>query len=224
MTPLSTILTEIGELGCRNPKIQQNLLGWVNRAQRSIAQRRNWTWMHSQQTATITAGNTSANLSARFKELSPERSPITFTAPGATSPTPVQIKSRAELEGLAPGADAVVTAGNYYSPYYVFLEQNDAGLWTINTAAGYIHAANSTYAISCYLYPADLSAAAPTNALTDDADLVEALIAKTRSMAYLSEDSADQRGIAAMQQAQTHIAVAAVADAHRRLAGRRLHW
>lgn len=221
----SDLIREIGEMGCRSQRVQNDIAGFLNRAQRSIAQRRNWTWMHSRQTATILAGTTSIALSTRFKELAPEKSPVTYTAPNASYPVPVHVKSRAELEAMTPGAiSAVTNANGYWSPYYVFIEQNDGGTWTLNTPAGYTHATDAAYTLSCFLYPADLALGTDSNGMTTDADLIEALIAKTKALAYFSEDTTDPRGMAAQAQYEAHLARAATEDARRRLAGRRLHW
>lgn len=222
---LSDIIREIGELGCRSPRIQNDIKGWVNRAQRQLTERHNFSWMHSRQTATITSGTTSANLSARFKELAQERSPVTFTAPTATAPQPVNVKTRAELERTAAGVDGYVAgATGYYSPFFVFLEQNDGGVWTINTPTGYTHTSDATYTLSCFLFPADLALGTDTNGMTTGGSLTEALIAHTRAIAYLSEDPSDKRGLDAKMIAEGHLASAISYDTRQRMAGQRFHW
>jgi hypothetical protein len=221
----SDLIREAGEMGARMNSVQSDIRPFILRAIRQIAQRHNFTWMHSRQTATITSGTTSANLHARFKELTPEASPITYTAPTAQFPTPVIVKTREELERTGPGINNLtVNASGYWSPFYVFLEQNDGGLWTINTASGYTQPEAATYSYSCYLFPADLSAATDTNGVTNDAELAEASVFLAVAMALLKQDASDARGIAAQQAAEPHIRRAISQDAHRRLAGRIIRW
>lgn len=220
----SDLIREIGELGARSPRILSDLAGWLNRGQRAIAQRRNWSFLHSITSVTITSGTTSAALPATFKELAPQQSPITYTSPTAQFPTPVHVKSRAELERMTPGVSAYVA--NYqggYSPFYVFLESGPTG-WTINSPQGYPQAANATYALSCFLFPADLSLGTDHNALTDDAELAEALIEWVKAKAFLAEDSTDPRGIASQQLFEQHLRTAAAQDARKNLAGRAIRF
>lgn len=221
---LSDLIRESGELGARSDRIKSDLKGWVNRGQRAICQRHNFSWMHSQQSVTITAGNTSANLPATFKELSAARSPITYTAPASQFPTPVNVLSRAELERMPPGASGnVVNASGSWSPFYVFLEKNDGGLWTINIPLGFPVATAVSYALSCYLFPADLSLGTDHNTLTDDTELAEALINWTRSKAYLSQDPPDAQSAQIVQAEYENTVRRAIGqDARKVLAGRRL--
>lgn len=218
---LADIIREVGELAARSVSIQSDLKPWVNRAQRAIAQRRNWTFMHSQQSVTIPSGSSSAEISPAFKELSAEKSPITYTSSAAAFPTPVRVRSRQELEATAPNLNNVVTnAASTFTPFYVFLEQNDGGRWTINLPAGYTHSENAIYSISCYLFPDELVKGTDHNAITDDAELQQAIVSLTTAIALRSQDPESTRAEAARQQAERSIQLAIAQDARKRLAGR----
>lgn len=222
---LSDMVREAGELGARMNSVQSDIKPWIQRAMRQIAQRHNFTWMHSRQFATIATGTTSTALHPRFKELTPELSPITYTSPTAQFPTPVRVKTREELERTGPGVDNLtVNASGYWSPFFVFLEQNDGGPWTINTASGYTQAEDATYAYSCFLFPTDLTLGTDTNAITNDGELAEATVFLAVAMAILKRDASDPQGIAAKREAETYIKRAISQDAHRKLSGRALRW
>lgn len=172
------------------------------------------------------ANATSVNLPTTFKELAPEKSPITFTDPTLSQfPRPVQIRSRAELEAMAPGYQAYVTnsPAGYGTPYYVFLEQNDNGRWTLNIPAAYPVLTNITYVVSCYLFPADLSLGTDTSAVTTDAELAEALINWVKAKAFTAENALDPQGAACMALYEQAVQRAMSQDARRRLAGRPVH-
>lgn len=217
---LSDLIREIGELGARSPAVKTDVRGWINRAQRAVAQRHNWTFLHSIVDVAIASNATSATISTRFKALSEEPNPVTYTAPTAQFPVPVTIKSRGELDGMTPGFDnRIVNASGYWSPFVLFLE-NNAGAWTLNRPQGYTHTENSTYHVSCYLFPVDLSAGTDSNAITTDGELSEAIVAWVISKALLAEDYTDPKGMAARQDYEARIKTAIAQDAQRRLTGR----
>lgn len=224
---LSDVIRETFELGARSQRIQSDGKAWVNRGQRAIAQRRNWCFMHSQQTLTMLASATSVNFPANFKELAPEKSPITFTDPTLSQfPRPVQIRSRAELEAMAPGYQAYVTnsPAGYGTPYYVFLEQNDNGLWTLNIPAAYPVLTNISYVCSCYLFPADLALGTDHSAVTDDAELCEALINWIKWKSFSAENALNPEAEACRALYEQATLRAISQDARKRVAGRPLHW
>lgn len=212
---LSYLVREAGELGARMQSVQSDIKPWVNRAMRQIAQRHNFSWMHSRQTATIATGQSSANLHARFKELTPELSPITYGT------VPVEVTTREAVERYSPGLIGVTVTTSSY-PYRVFLEQNDGGLWTIST--GYPQTENATYTYSCFLYPADLALGTDSNGITADGELSEACVFLAVAMALLKNDATDPKGIGAKQAAEPHIKRAISQDAHKKLSGRVLRW
>lgn len=218
---LSDIIREVGELAATSKAVRQDIRAWVNRGQRALAQRHSFSFMHSIQGVTIATGTMSAALPANFKELSNEQSPITYTAPTSQFPVPVRIMTRAQLESSLPGWDSRITnASGYWSPFQVFIEQGDGGVWTINLPAGYTQAENATYAVSCYLYPDDLRLGTDHTGATDDAELAEALVNWTVAKALLAEDALDQRGAAARTTSEYHLTRAIAQDARRKLAGR----
>lgn len=219
---LSQIIREVGELNLRDQAFQSDIRPWVNRGQRVIAERRNWTWMHDRIDATITAGNTSANLPSTFKQLSTERSPITFTAPNQAFPTPVHVKSREELERMSPGQFGnVVNASGAWTPFYVFIEKNSGGLWTINVPPQFPYVNDSTYAVSCFLFPADLSLGTDHNDLTDSGELCEALM---NWIKWKALPKTDPEGAASKAAFEEGIERAAIIDARQRIGGRQVHW
>jgi hypothetical protein len=222
MATLADLTREIGEMEIRGNPFKTDVKGWVNRAIRAIAERREWTWMHSRQSVTILAGATSANLSARFKCLDSQRSPVTFTAPGANFPTPVFVKTRAELERMNPGAFGnVVNASGAWSPFYVFIEKNDDGLWTINVPPMLPYATAATYAISCFLYPEELTAGDDTNGCTNNGELAEAIIMWCKWKALPKSEPESQAARATFNDI---IQTQAVADARSTLLGRTVQW
>lgn len=223
---LEQLTREIGELSVRNERVKSDVKGWINRAQLAICERRNWNFMHSQQSVTIASGQTSGNMPANFKELAPERSPIIFTAPGMAFPTPVRVMSRAQLDQIAPYWSNFYTSNSsgYWTPFYVFIERDDGGLWTINVPVTYPAAQNATYNVSCYLYAAPLVLATDSNGLTASSELCEALIKWVAAKAYQMDDPTDPKGAASMALYNEHIERASIHDARQRIAGRPMHW
>lgn len=220
------LVREIGELAARGVRIQSDIAGWLNKGQRIIAQRANWTFLHDIQSVTVTSGAVSANLPTNWKELGPEKSPITYTDPtNSQFPRPVIVKSRAELEAMSPGFYGYVTnaPSGYGSPVYVFLEQNAGGRWTINLPTGFPILTDITYRLSCYLFPADLSLGTDHNGLTDDGELSEALINWVKCKAIGIVDLTDPQVALAEQAYEKAVRRALGQDARRRIAGRSLH-
>jgi hypothetical protein len=217
---LSDIIREIGELSLRSPALESDYRSIVNRAQRAIAERNNWSFMYSIQTATIAAGTTSIALSSRFKELAPEKSPVTYTDAGEGRQIPVIVLSRAEIDRLNR------TGGfPYVRPVvYVFIEQVDDGSYKLNIPSPNPAAANTAFQLACYLFPADLALGTDTNGMTTGGELTQALINKAKEIAYFSEDTTDPRGVAANKLYEYHVTQAGKQDSRRKLAGRNFHW
>lgn len=219
---LSQLVREIGELNLRGQNVQSDIKGWINRAQRAIAERRSWTFMHDRLSVTIVAGTTSASLPSNFKEPSPEKSPITFTAPNQAYPTPVHVRSREELERMTPGQFGnVVNASGAWTPFFVFFEQDAGGLWSLNVPPQFPYVADCTYALSAFMFPADLAAGTDHNGFTDSAELSEAII---NWIKWKALPKTDPEGQASKQAFEETMQSYAVADARRKLSGRSLHW
>lgn len=217
---LADIIREVGELGVRSAALESDYRNFVNRAQRQIAERNNWSFMHSIQTAVILTGTTSIALSTRFKELAPEKSPVTYTDTGEGRQVPVIVMSRAEIDRLN-------RRGGF--PYirptvYVWIEQVDDGTYKLNIPAPNPASNDVTFQLACYLFPADLALGSDTNGMTTGGELTQALISKTKELAYFSEDPTDERGIAANKLYEYHVKQAAQQDSRRKLAGRNLRW
>lgn len=215
------LIRETRELELRSQAFKSDVKGWLNRAHRQIAQRRDWSWMHERLSVTILANATSATISTRFKSLAREKSPISYTAPGQAFPAPVTILSRAELERMSPGGCGyIVNTSGYWSPYYVFLERNGA-TWTINVPPQFPYTTDATYAVSCYLFPADLDAGDDSTPLTQDAELAEAMINWVKWKAL---PKADPEGAAAKEAFEDAVRTACITDARQVLSGRSIHW
>lgn len=224
---ISEILIEIGELSVRGQNMQSNLKGFVNRAQRAISQRRNWSFMHDRSTATVAAAATSVDLGADFKSLSEERSPVTYTdASFGNSNVPVKVASREEVESWWPwpwpfGPVLVPIPGSYLPIRVVFIEQNGpGGNWTLNIPPQFAATAALVFNLSAYWYPAPLVAGTDHNGLTDHGDLAEALLNRTRALAYAAEDASDKRAVACLELSEAQIKSAAYSDERIKSAGR----
>lgn len=222
---LSEVIHECGELAVKDRALISDIKGFVNRAQKTICQRRNWNFMHDRQQATITAGGTSANMPATFKELGTERSPVSYTNPANGLPITVTVSSRSELErlGYYRGIYFATLPASYLPIGYVFIEQNAGGVWTLNIPQQYIASSNIVFNIQAYYFPADLVLGTDHNGLTDHGDLAEALINKTKALAYFSQDPTDPRGVAALQMYEQQMRQAAYDDTRQRIAGRAMH-
>ena len=226
---LSDIIYEVGELGLKNARLDADYKGFVNRAVRAIAMRRNWTFLHERLSVTMTAGTVTAPLvsavsGATFKQLSTEQSPVTYTCPTQGIDIPVWVRSREEIERRIH-----ILSYPYSKPLTtVFLELNtnsgpNAGVWTINLPKPFPETTNITFNVSCFTIPAPLSAGGDSNAITNHPELVEAVINRTRSIAYFAEDTTDKRGISAMLLYENSYKLAAHEDALVSLGGQSIH-
>lgn len=181
--------------------------------------------MHNRTQFVITAGATSVSLGATFKELSAEKSPITYTNPTSGISVPVEVKSREEIErsGIFLVAPYFTPRPNTLPISYVFLEQNGSG-WTLNTPAQFPNSTDITYNVSGYFFPSALALGTDTNFITNDGDLAEALVNRMRHLAYFAEDPTDARAAASLQAYEEHYKRAAIADERRKLGGRAVRW
>jgi len=222
---LEQLIREIGELSVKNGRLNSDIRGWVNRAQRTICERRNWTFMHDTIEVDIAANTAKASLPAEFKELATENSPVSFSVSGSNVPLPVRVLSRAEINRRGNVFPLVYTqAVSTQAPILeVFIEQNAEGTWTLNIANTAQQSNPVTFTVSGYFYVPDLEKGSDQNALTNHGDLVEALIARTKAIAYGSQDETDERITACMANYDRHIRDAIYADASKKNGGRALH-
>ena len=225
---LSEILHEVGELSVLSQAQSLDLKGLVNRAQRGIAQRHNWSFMHNRSTASVLTGATSVVLASTFKELSSEKSPVSYTdASLGQSNVPVKVASREEIESWWPwpwpfGPILVPIPGSYLPIRVVFIECNQS-VWTLNIPPQFAASATLVFNISAYWYPKDLVLGTDHNGMTDNGDICEALINRTRALAYFAEDPTDKRGMASMNLYQQFYKSALYADEAQKSGGRTKH-
>lgn len=224
---LSQIIREVAELSLPGKAIQSDVKGWTNRAQQIIARRHPWTFLHDIIEIVLPANQFSVDLPANFWRLASETSPISYIDPTTqpSSPIPVKVRSRAELERMSPAFNSLITGSpsGYGTPAYVFLERND-GQWTLNTLPGYPITTGVTFRLSCFLLPEDLSAGADSSPITDDPELGESLLNWVRSKAYAAADPTDARAGAAMALYEQGVRTAIGQDARNRIAGRAIHF
>lgn len=221
----SDLTREISELGVRNGRFDMDYRGWINRAQKTIASRRNWTFMHNRGQFTIPSGSTSVSLGSTFKQLSSEQSPVSYTY--GIYNLPVYVASREEIEGRGiwpwtNGPTFQPTPGGAWPIRVVFIEQNSGGNWTINIPPQFAPQLDLTFNVSAYFYPADLALGTDHNALTDNGFLGDALLNLVKSIAYSSEDSTDKRVMGCRALYEDYFNQAAYEDAARQYSGRTL--
>lgn len=225
---LKDILFEVGEL--RSPggdRLRSDYKRMVNRAQRTIAGRRDWSFMFNNVQATLPRGQTSVALPFDFKELAAEQTPVSYNQPTNGFPVPVTVTSRAEVQriGNDRAYDYVVVPGSYLPIKYVFFEHNGpGGSRTLNVPPQYTPDSDTVFNISAYWYPSDLVQAADHNWLTDDPELADALISLTRYLCYNAEDPTDPRAVACKDEYEKRIKVAAINDARKKISGRAMRW
>lgn len=224
---LAEIIYECGELGRSGGTGQRVLSDWkgfINRAQRQIADRANFTFLHDRRAVVITSGSTSVALGANFKELSGEQSPVSFAVGGYNAPVIVTSRERTEILGLWPSPNvpyAPPLPGGHMPLQVVFLETNGpGGQWALNVPPQYSVTSDATFNVSAYWYPGDLTQGEDHNALTDHGILSEALVNLAKSIAYRAEEPDNPKGVAAKQIAEEAIREALYSDGAKRFAGR----
>lgn len=296
MPNLAEIIREVGELGARSRAVQGDIKGFANRAQRTIAQRRNWSFMHDIRGVTITTGSSSisgntvatatvittaaahgrttgdtaiitgsnsvplidgewtvtvlstttfsipktvttagtagtaafrsAPLGTDFKCLSAEESPVSINYAGYN--LPVRVCSRAEIErkGIWPWVEytmPIPMPGQPYPVLMVYLQRNGNNQWTLNTPIQFgTPSIPMAFTVSAYYFPATLSLGTDTSAITEHGELCEALIAKTKELAYRAEDPTDKRAEASRMTYEEHISAALYSDSSIATSGRTL--
>lgn len=223
---LGELIREVAEFTGLDPGLDQDIRGWVNRAQRRISQRRNFACMHAQRQVTIQAGQLSALLDENFKQASSEKSPCSYQDPTVSyaMPIPCEIisRARANRQGYSPFASPVPTLLNAYPLRYVFIERNEGGRWALFLPQQYMVNPQVTFTLSCYLYPAPLVQMGDTNAFVSYPELGDAVINLARALAFGARDVTDKRIAAAMGLYEEAYKSAAYADVAQSFAGRSL--
>lgn len=229
---LGDILIEVGEIdtaisqgGPLAERLNSSLVNMVNRAQRSICRRRSWTFMRERGTATVSSGTTSAPLGDTFKELCPEQSPVSYTYGVYNLPVLVTSREALEQRGIWPWLDGpffVPIPGGQWPIRVCFIEGTSAG-WTLNIPVQFVPTSDVVFNISAFYYPPDLQQATDHNMLTDDGELGEALLHKTRAIAYAAADPSDKRVEASEQIYEMRMQSAMYSDGAQKYAGRTLH-
>jgi len=225
---LQDLIFEVGELSAVSPRIQSDIKGYINRAQKAICARRNWTFMQGVRSYTILAGATSVNLDSTFKSLTAETSPVTWSDPISTAQIPVKVLSREEAQRYnwalyAPYQPPVAPVATPPTPW-VFIDRVGAQ-WTLNNSVINTTSTQSmTYNISALFYPADLVLGTDSNALTNDGELAEALVNLAKAIAYFAEKPGHPDGMAAMALYESHYRQACYSDARAKIGGMAAHW
>jgi hypothetical protein len=216
---LSDLIYNVGEVGLNKPYLDNDLKGFINRAMKAIGQRRDWSFLHDQISVVIPAGQTSVALPDNFKQLAPEKSPVTYTDNSTGRNVPVTVKSRAEIERY-----------NYCLGYpysrpitVVYIEitasGTNAGKWTLNLPVADPNLQDITFNVSCFTLPTPLVLGTDSNAMTNHGELGEAIINKAKALAYFAEDPSDPKGVAANALYESHYKTAAYSDARQQIVG-----
>ncbi len=222
---LEGIIRQVGEIGAHNTRLNSDTKDFINRAQKTICERRNWTFMHDVITATIPANQASVQLPAEFKQPDDENSPVSYFMPDSTIPNPVSVVSRAAI--TRAGSLLLARDTRFHAAQVpiraCYFEQNRDGIWTLNILQIASQTTETPFTISAYFYMADLEKSGDQNSLTNHGELLEALISNAKSMAYDAEDPTDKRIAACNERYEQHIKLAIYSDTSRKNGGRALH-
>jgi hypothetical protein len=225
---LQDLIYEVGELSCVSPRIQSDVKGFINRAQRQICNRRNFLWMQDIRQYTIPSNSISVPLDADFKQLTTEKSPVTWTdTVNQAARIPVTILSREEAERYnwaffypynAPVAPLVCPPVPW-----VFIDQI-AGVWTLNNSViNQVTNQAMIYNVSGYFYPKPLVLGTDSNALTQHGQLAEALVNCAKATAYFAEKPGHPDGVEAMAIYEKFYQSACYSDARQKIGGQSVH-
>lgn len=221
------LIYEASSLGNKATTIELDWKKWLNRAQRRIAQRRNWSGCHDQRQVTIPQGTLSAKLDINFKEVSSEKSPISYNDPSQTYqfPIPCILISRAmgDRQGYNPFFAPYPTLLNAFPLRYVFIERNGpGGQWTLNVPQQYAVNPTAVFNVSGYYYPNDLQGGDDTTFFTTQPELCDAMLNLTVAMSFYAEDAESKQGQAREAIYERLFREASYSDTQQRLAGRSL--
>lgn len=211
---LAEIIEEVAIVAPGN-NMEKRLKSFVNRAQRAICSRYDFTFLHDRIPVTMDAGATSVSLPIGFKRLTTEQSPISYTF-GAYD-IPVFVVSREQTEIWYPWLCNVNQTAFPPIPFpvqCVFMEQDGPGnSWTINIPGQIASPQALTFNVSAYWYPEDLDRGTDTSAVTNDGLLCEALLSKAKSLAYAATNPSDPNMTACLALYEQHLKSAMYTDA-----------
>lgn len=220
---LSQLVRYVGEIGLKNPKLDSDVRDFVNQAVRYVAERYNWNGMHNWSQVTLLSGSTSVTMPPTFKELSEQASPISFSYNQYNLPVIVSTRSQIEACGLWPlmnGPLSMPLPGGWMPIRVVFMEQDGpGGLWTLNVPPQFIITNNCVFNVQAYYYPLDLQQGSDSNALTNNGQLSQAIIALAKAFAFLNDDETAKQGEAAMARFETLFDIALYEDTKRKYNG-----
>lgn len=224
---LAEIIYECGELGNQSTRVELDWKRFVNRAQRKIAQRRNFTFLHDQRQVTIQQSALHAPLDANYKCLDNEKTPVTYQDPTVQYqlPIPVEVISRARANFLAynPFVAAYPTAPNVFPIRWVFIERDGpAGAWQIWLPTQYQINPQVTFNISAYYYPDDLRQGEDSNAMTNHPELCDAIINLAKATAFDAEGVLPDQAKQSRQLYEIAYRAASYSDMQQQFSGRAL--
>jgi hypothetical protein len=205
-------------------RLTSDVKSLINRAQRKICEK-NWGFMRDTLDVTILAGATSGELAQNFKELTPERHPVSFTDSTTTAncAMPVRVYSREEMQrrGWWPMRNWVAGTSTYLPGFGVYIDQSQ-GVSTLNIPQNLASSTDLTFTVSAFYYPEELVKASDHNPLTDHGDLQDALLNLAKAYAYEAEDPTNPAGQACRLLYASAVRTAEYNDVRKTYAGRTL--
>lgn len=226
MNSLSSLTYRVGELRkAIGDRLTSDVKDFINRAQRYICERNDFSFMRSHEDVTIPSGSTTAPLAENFKQLTQERSPVSFTDSSTTAgaPMPVRVYSREEMQrrGWWPLRQWVAGTATYLPGFGIFIDY-DQNIPTLNIPQNVTTSASLTFTVSAFYYLPDLQKATDHNALTDNGLLSDALVNLAKAMAYEAEDPTNEMAAASRALFESAYKSAMYADVRKTYAGRSL--
>lgn len=216
-------LTRESGYGIQDPKVQNDLKSFVNRAQRTIAERYNFSCLFDRRPVVIPSGFSSQDIGADFKQLNEEPSPVSYQYGTYQLSVCVVSRSEVELWGIWPypsGPLSMPVPGGFYPARVVFFERNAGGNWTINIPPQFQLTQEAAFWIKAYWYPTPLQKGSDENPMTRDGNLNQAIISLTQCFAFKAVDPTDKRAIQARLDAEDAINKAMYADSLVKMQGR----
>lgn len=218
---LADLVFELGELGVRSQRLESDYVRFINRAHQMIQSRNNWSFMHSRIQVTINGGENSGVIQSNFKELSPEKSPVTY-ADNSGRPVPCLVSSRAVIERT--GDFVSFQPARLMQPVQIVFLETDGATKTLNLAPRFLAPKDITFTLDCFLFLPALTLGNQSDFITNSPMLGDALLNKAKAIAYFAEDPGDQRGFACEKQYQEYYRSALYADQRSKIAGRAVHF
>lgn len=221
---LEELTREVGEFSVRSSRTDTDTVSYINRAIRRVSQRRNWNCLHDQRTVVMASGSLSTELDPDFKELSAERSPVSYydNTSGNSVPIPCEVTSRAIATRVCsnPLISDYPTISSGFPFRIVFIEQNQGGRWTINIPQQYQSNPSLTYTISGYYFPRPLKLGPESNGISDHPILCDAVLNLAKHLAFVAEDPESTKAVAAYALYDQAYRSAIYAEVNQALAGR----